>query len=223
MKKILFCLTLTIAVSASAQNYKSQSKNTIEVNVNLQTGSSPISFDAPNLRYRRFIKENLAIRTLVAVSTFSNTDQIQSGSPEYYGTSTQTNWNFNLGLGIEKHLLTTEKLDPYLGGQLMFATGGGSFSGSNTINGFTYLSGGEFQNSISGGFGLGLMAVLGADYYFAQNLYLGTEISFGYTYQFNGYQQNWNNLSQTTTETKLSTTHGLGIAINPGVRIGIRF
>jgi hypothetical protein len=67
------------------------------------------------------------------------------------------------------------------------------------------------------------LGVFGADYYFTKNVYLGSEISFGYTYQFNGYQRNWNNQSNTATESKLTTTMGLGLAVNPGVRLGVRF
>lgn len=224
MKTILFGLALAIVGTTAAQNYNPSSKNTVEVNVNLQTGTSPINFDSPSLRVRRFIKDDLALRALVAVSTFSNTDQIyDQGNLANFGSITQSNWNLNIGLGVEKHIFATEKLSTYIGGQLMFATGGGKLSGTNTTNGFTYFSGGEYKNSISGGFGLGLMGIFGADYYFTKNIYLGSEISFGYTYQFNGYQMNWNNQSNSATETKLSTSMGIGIAVNPGVRLGVRF
>lgn len=224
MRKILLGVAFAIAGTTAAQNYNPNSKNTLEVNVNLQTGTSPISFDAPSLRLRRFIKDDLALRALVAVSTFSNTDRIyDAGNRANFGITTQNNWNFNIGVGVEKHIKSTEKLSAYIGGQVMFATGGGSFKGTNTPNGFTYVSGGEFKNSISGGFGFGLMGVFGADYYFTKNVYVGSEISFGYTYQFNGYQLNWNNQTNTATETQLATTMGLGIAVNPGVRLGVRF
>lgn len=224
MKKFLFGLAFAIVGTAASQNYNPNSKNTIEVNVNLQTGSSPISFDAPSLRLRRFIKDDLAFRALVAVSTFSNTDQVyDQGNRSNFGTTTQSNWNFNVGVGAEKHIKSTDKLSVYVGAQAMFAAGGGSFKGTNTANGFTYVSGGEFKNSISGGYGFGLMGVFGADYYFTKNVYVGSEISFGYTYQFNGYQLNWNNQTNAATETQLATTMGLGIAVNPGVRLGVRF
>jgi hypothetical protein len=224
MRKILLGMALAMAGTTSAQNYNPNSKNTLEVNVNLQTGSSPISFDAPSLRLRRFIKDDIALRAMVAVSTFSNSDRIYDpGNRAKFGVTTQNNWNFNVGLGAEKHIKSTDKLSVYLGGQLMFATGGGKFSGTNTTNGFTYVPGGEFKNSVSGGFGFGLLGVFGADYYFTKNVYLGSAISFGYTYQFNGYQLNWNNQSNTATESKLTTTMGLGIAVNPGVRLGVRF
>jgi len=224
MRKILLGVAFAIAGTTAAQNYNPNSKNTLEVNVNLQTGSSPISFDAPSLRVRRFIKDDLALRALVAVSTFSNTDQIYDpNNRTKFGTTTQSNWNFNIGIGAEKHIKSTDKLSVYIGGQLMFATGGGSFEGTNTLNGFSYASGAKFKNSVSGGFGFGLMGVFGADYYCTKNVYLGSEISFGYTYQFNGYQMNWNSQTSTATESQLATTMGLGIAVNPGVRLGVRF
>ena len=77
--------------------------------------------------------------------------------------------------GIEKHLTGTDRLSPYFGGYLDL-----SFSSKNKKT-ETQLPNNKvgYDETKGGDLGFGLNAVAGFDYYFAQSLYLGTELGFG--------------------------------------------
>ncbi len=197
-------------------------KHSVEVNLNFQVGSAPISLEAPSIKYRYFLNPYLAARTELAASLFQNSSRLYNSSMDDFGTINQSSWNLSWSIGAEHHFQGTERLSPYLGAVAQIQTGGSSQEGTNTFNGFVYSQGDQYSNYISGSFGWGAGVVFGADYYVLKNVFVGAEITYGYGRVFNGYQQVWSTRSGVTTETKLSSFGSLGIS-NSGIRLGVRF
>lgn len=219
---MLVAMTLFSLKSKAQINKPETEKHSLEVNLNFQVGSAPITLDAPSIKYRYFLNPNLAVRTEIAASLFQNSSRIYNNTMDDYGTLTQSSWNLNWGIGAEHHFKGTDKLSPYLGLVAEIQTGGSSQEGTNTYNGFVYSQGDLFTNYISGSFGWGAGAVFGADYYLLKNIFVGAEVTFGYGRVFNGYQQVWSTRSGVTTETKLSSFGSLGMG-SSGIRLGVRF
>lgn len=220
----LFLLAATFFTTQSkAQTNKPDTeKHSLEVNLNFQVGSAPITLDAPSIKYRYFLNPYLAARTEVAASLFQNSSRIYNTTMDDFGTMNQSSWNINWGIGAEHHFKGTDKLSPYLGMVAEIQTGGSSQEGTNTLNGFSYSQGDLFTNYISGSFGWGVGAVFGADYYVLKNIFVGAEVTFGYGRVFNGYQQVWTSRTGNTVETKLSSFGSLGMG-SSGIRLGVRF
>ena len=79
-----------------------------------------------------------------------------------------------LGFGVEKHFAGTDRLSPYVGGDLLVG-----FNSSKVEQG-------SYEEKGPNGFRLGVRGVFGADYYFAKNLYLGVEAGLGIFYHNTG-------------------------------------
>lgn len=219
---VLVVMTL-FSIQTKAQTNKPETeKHSLEVNLNFQVGSAPITLDAPSIKYRYFLNPNLALRTEIAASIFETSSYIYNNTMDDYATINQSSWNVNWGIGAEHHFNGTDKLSPYLGLVAEIQTGGSSQEGSNTYNGFVYSQGDTYSNYISGSFGWGAGAVFGADYYLLKNIFVGAEVTFGYGRIFNGYQQVWSTRTNATTETKLSSFGSLGMG-SSGIRLGVRF
>ncbi len=223
-KQIITYLIAVVSIwQLNAQTNKPvDEKHSIEANVNLQIGDAPISLTAPAIKYRYFLKPNLALRTELAATLFQNSSLIYNNAFDDFAKIDQSSWSLNLGIGAEHHFKGTEKLSPYVGMVVQMQTGGASQEGSNTFNGFSYSQGDQYSNYISGVFGIGTAIVMGADYYFLKNVFIGAEISYGYGRLFNGYQQVWSTRTNVTTETQLATFGSLGLG-NSGIRLGMRF
>ncbi|MBD98320.1 MAG: hypothetical protein CMO34_00615 [Verrucomicrobia bacterium] len=86
---------------------------------------------------------------------------------------------FNLSFGLEKHISTTNRIDPYVFAQIDL-----TFIGKTTteINGRTVSAAGTARDDRTikqdGGLGFGLNAGGGFNYFLARNFSLGTELAF---------------------------------------------
>jgi opacity protein-like surface antigen len=136
-----------------------------------------------------FNSEASAIRLSVFVGgTNDQTVTAQPGTvaggdedrPELYDTD--KSFSFSLRPGYEKHFEGTDRLSPYVGGELVFST-----TTTTTIsedwNGTNARpeEGAVWETTTTDGsttFGLNLVA--GTDFYFADNIYLGAELGFGF-------------------------------------------
>ena len=145
------------------------------------SGLSNLSFVAPSIRARYFVADNIAVRLTLGINSTTTTDnfyeneQDNSGAAGTYETK---NGNWNLGLGAEYHFTGTDKLSPYVGLDILLGGGKNTTDGANS-DGTSYVAdyseNSEFKNS---GFGVNLVA--GTDYYFAENLYVGFELGWGW-------------------------------------------
>lgn len=187
MKKVLLSIFAAAGIifSASAQDseapsvMKQESGNRqFEVQFAPLSGS-PISIGG--IRYRAFLTDRTAYRATIFVgyasSTSPNVVQNSQGNNVELEDS-ESSFTFSLRPGYEMHFDGTDRLSPYIGGEVDFAIQTSSEDVQNlgpndqTITTTTTGQDGFVR------FGINLLA--GADYYVAKNLYLGTELGFGF-------------------------------------------
>ena len=163
MKKLLI-LVSAVALSGTMFAQKAGSDNPYSLEGAMNVSKEGVSWAAPNLRMRYFIKDNLALRLTLGRDAVSSTSTETSTTYDSTGTATVTtsevttkNSIMNFGLAAEYHLPGTDRMSPY------FTAG---FNVGNNTN--TDVS----------TFGLNLGA--GIDYYVAENIYVGLELGFNY-------------------------------------------
>ena len=170
MKKLMI-LVSAVALSGTMFAQKAGSDNPYSLEGAMNVSKEGVSWAAPNLRMRYFIKDNLALRltvgrdgssvtTTVPASTSTVTDTAGNTTTTTIPASEVTTKNsiMNFGLAAEYHLPGTDRMSPYF------------TAGFNT--------GKDSRNDFST-FGLNLGA--GIDYYVAENIYVGLELGFNYT------------------------------------------
>lgn len=185
MKKILL-FAFVASVSAAFAQKPVSGDRTAEVNLNFQTGTSAINYNLPaELRFRYFLQDNSAFRLRIGMN--SNTNKYSVLNPLGDVTSevvTKSGFGLSIFPGYEKHFAGTAKLSPFVGAQLGF-----SLNGANrrevTNTGYANPSSnlvvnGDYYKSKSGStIVLSLGCYMGADYYFAEHLYIGGEFGLG--------------------------------------------
>jgi len=179
MKKTI--ALLFIAVFAVGYTYAQQNKQ-VAGSKNLEVlfaplGGSPISLGG--IKYRSFSSETSAFRVSVFVGFDSSTDVSLGGGSDGLGelNSTSSTFDFSVRPGLEKHFTGTDKLSPYIGGEVLVG-----FS-SSTEKDEMYATEAFENKTKNGSLTFGLNALAGVDYYFAQNIYLGAEFGFGFTFE----------------------------------------
>jgi hypothetical protein len=179
MKKTI--ALLFIAVFAVGYTYAQQNKQ-VAGSKNLEVlfaplGGSPISLGG--IKYRSFSSETSAFRVSVFVGFDSSTDVSLGGGSDGLGelNSTSSTFDFSVRPGLEKHFTGTDKLSPYIGGEVLVG-----FS-SSTEKDEMYATEAFENKTKNGSLTFGLNALAGVDYYFAQNIYLGAEFGFGFSFE----------------------------------------
>lgn len=157
-----------------------------EVNLNFQTGAAAISYDLPaELRFRYFLQDNVALRLRLGMNASSNKYAISNPQGTIISeVVSKTGFGFTFAPGIEKHFVGTKKLSPFMGAQIAMSLSGGDrkdISNSGYANPSNNLViEGDYYHSKSGSkFALNLGGYMGADYYFAEHIYLGAEFGIG--------------------------------------------
>ena len=170
MKKVLI-LVSAVALSGTMFAQKAGSDNPFSLEGAMNVSKEGVSWAAPNLRMRYFIKDNLAVRLTVGREGSSVTTTVPASTSTVYNPADSTttvttipasevttkNSIMNFGLAAEYHLPGTDRMSPYF------------TAGFNT--------GKDSRNDFST-FGLNVGA--GIDYYVAENIYLGLELGFNY-------------------------------------------
>lgn len=227
MKKIMiFVSALTLSGSMFAQKpAASDSKYSLEgmINYDLINGAS---WNAPNLRARYFVSDNIAARITLGMGSTDTTSNVYENSPGTgSGSIKDKTMGWSLGLGGEYHLKGTEKLSPYFSAGLMFGGNSNKSIGTDALYG-SYSKGNSFDRKTSSSmFGLGVGA--GFDYYVMKNIYLGLELGLNWMkYSDKGGEES-NTISGTTTTTDIKSTgstSGMNLGGgNLGFRLGWRF
>ncbi len=157
-----------------------------EVNLNFQTGAAAISYDLPaELRFRYFLQDNVALRLRLGMNASSSKYAISNPQGTIISeVVSKTGFGFTFAPGIEKHFVGTKKLSPFMGAQIAMSLSGGDrkdISNSGYANPSNNLViEGDYYHSKSGSkFALNLGGYMGADYYFAEHIYLGAEFGIG--------------------------------------------
>jgi len=194
MKKAIMFIVLVAAsvAGANAQKFQGGEKN-LEVTFS-PLSASPIGING--IRFRMFNSESSAIRVGFNLSGDKKTDvSFQPGeevapngsivsTPELY--TTNSTFGFSLRPGYEKHFAGTDRLSPYVGAEFLFAmtstteteehhSGNSDATLDDPANWSTWTT-----ERNDGTITFGLNALAGADYYFADNFYLGVEIGLGF-------------------------------------------
>jgi opacity protein-like surface antigen len=154
-------------------------------------GGNPIGING--LRFRLFNSETSAIRVNFFLGSSTITDVInQEGelsaespvSPMLQ--SYDRAFDFTIRPGYEIHFEGTDRLSPYVGAEIDFGMGSTSMETekwgadqlSDPVPG-KFVVWSETDKTSFTRFGINLLA--GFDYYFADNLYLGAELGFGFS------------------------------------------
>ena len=153
-------------------------------------------WNAPNLRMRYFVNDNIAARVTLGLASDNTTMNVYEAGGDGTGTVDMSNMGWSLGLGAEYHLGGTDRLSPF-------------FSAGFSIGGNSYTE--EWSNSD------------GVDYYVASNIYLGLEMGFGFgTSTDNGGTVTVDGTSSDIDATGSASGMSIGGG-NMGFRIGWRF
>ncbi len=220
---LLTAVFVCIGTITMAQKPTEGNASSLEVQLNLTGDASTIT--APGLKYRYFLSPNMAIRFGLDIAS-TNEENNYTENPDgtgATGTETLKTSGWVVSPGFEYHLAGTEKLSPYLG--LVIGIGGGKSTEEwSNFDGTGYAEGvsASLEQPYSQ-FGVGLLA--GADFYFAQNFFVGAE--FGLTMntvtskegEFRYSDPNGSQVSK-TPEAKSSD---MGIGETAALRLGWRF
>lgn len=189
MKKaiLFFALALATVTGVYAQKQTGGEKN-LEVQF-APLGGNPVSMGG--IRFRLFNSATSAIRIGLFLGGSSNTDitaqpdEVNPGSPEL--TEVDKNFTVSIRPGYEKHFEGTERLSPYIGGELLFSMTSKtneSQSWDSLFNATTFEYGAPAVGTTTtkdGSTTFGVNLVAGTDFYFANSIYLGAEIGFGFS------------------------------------------
>jgi hypothetical protein len=232
MKKLILSLAMVAAGVAAYAQKPAAGDMTLESQFSLNMGGTN-GFTTPEIRYRYFLNEGMAARVRLNITSNSNTNTIDNGAAtnKETGEITNSNFGFNLGLGLEKHLGGTEKLSPYFGGELMFGFAGGNqttATGSSNGAGWTNKDD-KYETSGGGTTSFGLAGVFGADYYFTNSIYIGGEMGWGFGYSSTAEKKDKSTpAGGTAVESTLSNASsnvmlGMMNFSTAAVRFGIKF
>ena len=131
MKKlaIMLCAVL-ISGTLSAQKATTDNPYSLEGIINYDA-TNGFSWNAPTLRVRYFVNDNIAARVQVGVAMGSTSDNFYENADGTGAVGTMDNsmTGWSMQLGAEYHLSGTDKMSPYfmvgidLGGSSMSSTG----------------------------------------------------------------------------------------------------
>lgn len=182
MKKLYFLVAalLLIGTAANAQDvYKQQGgERNIEVQFS-PLGGSPIGIDG--IRFRSFQSATQAFRAEVFLGFQSDTDiSLAENEDETELKSGTSSFDISISAGMENHWAGTDRLSPYWGYVGTLGFGNERETQEVITNADNDVE--QLVTSSQGMLIIGIGGVLGADYYFADNFYFGTEIGFGAEY-----------------------------------------
>ena len=189
LKKISFALLVAAAAlttSVSAQNEaKNQTSSDFkfsggDMNLEIQMASpfaagEPFSLDGVKFRY--FLSNTSAFRLNVNVNASSETeitDQEDTDADLLELKKKTADFEFKIAPGYEMHFSGTNKLSPYVGGDVVL-----NFARNSVKTDDQVANEVVYDKTSNGSFTFGLNGVAGFDYYFAKSLYIGAELNYG--------------------------------------------
>ena len=224
MKKIMiFVGALTLSGSMFAQ--KATKENPFSLEGQMSFNTSTLSFNAPSLRMRYFLADDLAARVSLtmnnATDKYNHYELANNGGA--VGTEVNKSSLTKISLGAEKHFAGTDKLSPYVGADLMFGMGNTKTTLTNS-DGTSYLANfsSESNAPVSS---IGLNLVAGTDFYFAENFYTGLELGIGFSSASVKAGETVVTAGSTTTTTLTAPEKHSGLSNNfiGNIRLGWRF
>ncbi len=186
MRKTLGLLFSICLIGGATAQKPIKGERSAEVNLNFQTGAAAISYDLPaELRFRYFLKDNVALRLRLGMNYNSNKYAVSNLQGTVISEAvSKTGFGFTFAPGIEKHFAGTKRLSPFMGTQIGMSLSGGdrkdvSNSGYANPSNNLVISGDYYHSKSGSKFAINLGGYMGADYYFAEHIYLGAEFGIG--------------------------------------------
>lgn len=218
MKKIIHLLALICLSSSAISQDTTSLYKPLPGDWNVEVNFSPLSSNPifiNNIRLRKFKSSSKANRFGIMIGYYS-----QNPSSDI----TNSYFEMNFRPGSEKHFKGSDRLSPYIGWEidLGFKT---SKSTNDTGANRTTINGAWDENgSVERGFiRFGANFIIGADYYVAKRVYLGTEIAFGFQYQKFSDVKEVRNAQAFQEPLKGGSTFQLGPNYNSAIRLGFLF
>lgn len=225
MKKAILAISaIAMTIGANAQeftSYKPFAGNlTTELGLTGGIFNSEVKLsEGALLRGRYFLNDQTALRLGLNISSQSDKQNFWKDSTSTKGVLTDRTSQININLGYEKHFKGTNRLSPYVGGDVLLGFGSNKTIGDNT-DGTSYSATRSFDMKTSN-FSWGVRGVVGADYYFAKNVYLGVEAGLGFMNEIGGKTKGSSTNGTTTTNYEFKS-EGSTFNFNPSIVTGVR-
>jgi hypothetical protein len=232
MKKLFLmaAAALLIGSAANAQDvYKQQGG---EQNIEVQfapLGGSPIGIEG--IRYRTFTSATTAIRAEIFLGFQSSTDVMLAGPDNDVELKMgESSFDIAIAAGMENHWAGTDRLSPYWGYLARIGFGSERMTEEGIINADEDVE--QIVTMSQGSLTFGAAGVIGVDYYFADNIYIGTEIGFGveFTTMFDKTEESFSELPNDDGELEIEETtspggneFGVGPYAVGTIRVGFLF
>ena len=193
-KAVLFILLIGISISSFSQENANKQYKPIEGdygltfsltglinNIALSNVKDELHNDAFLLRH--YLKDDLALRFGFGLKSlnhkFSTFDSVGTAQVQFDSTFKRTDIYF--APGVEKHLVGSEKLDPYMGAQLVLGNIGRSkMNGTRSVTDTIGIDKLNIVAERDGGFAVGLNLIAGFNYFFTPRLSIGAEYVVGF-------------------------------------------
>lgn len=199
MKKILLVLTLisstSLVLTAQQDTLKSRDGdwgfvlNLTGLIDNINIGNLSDANNNNAILAKHHLTDDKVLRLGLGLKSINNnwfnqdSINVTAGRALQVIDSTEKRFDFSISLGFEKHLGTTRRLDPYVGGELSIGRIGATKIDANTD--ITDATGTRTIQRIiqrDGGANFSLNAIAGFNYFFAEKISIGAEFSLGYLY-----------------------------------------
>ncbi|MDD2982577.1 MAG: outer membrane beta-barrel protein [Crocinitomicaceae bacterium] len=233
MKKIIFTAAAVIALAGSSFAQKATLDNpwSLEGGINF-SGANGINWQAPTIRARYFVNENIAARVQLGLGDGAGTPMSKTERVNEFNNGTggvgeivTKNNTWNAQLGGEYHLAGTDRLSPFFSLGINFGGGNVTITEEN-VNFGAFSSGWTSEEKIKTNM-FGVAVGAGIDFYVVENLYIGLELGLNFNRQ-NFKDEEYvktspggvsvKTITAGKTQTVLETT-----ALNTGLRLGWRF
>lgn len=232
MKKLILSLAFVAAGAVAFAQKPAGGDKTAEVSFT-GFGLNSFNYTTPELRFRYFMSEKMALRLRLSLGSTSvtNKENVVTGGTTTIEVEQKISNGFMLNFtpGIEMHFEGTAKLSPYYGAQLNIGLGGGGTTEYTNATGgtsgaFTGVAAGNKASTTMGSvFGFGLSTFMGADYYITDAIFVGGEFGLGlFAMTSTGEGESSVNGGPTTKTGTASSTDILGVT-SGNVRLGFKF
>lgn len=220
MKKVFLVGALALVGAMNAQEYKPTTGD-VTVDLGLSGGLGNTSINLPDqgfgagamFKARYFKTDKLAYRGTVFI-----TNDNETKNPSNNIVNKSSGFGLGLGFGIEKHFTGTERLSPYVGGDVLIGFNNTSNKTTATVANSTVVSEVKGPNN----FMFGVRGVFGADYYFAKRVFLGVEAGLGLVYKSEG-DVTTSVTGQNDVVVKGGNSFNISPAVVTGIRLGYAF
>jgi hypothetical protein len=200
---ITFCILSSSSYHLIAQdNFKPVAGSwSTELNVNLFQGELKLNNAINQIKVRRYLNNGMTIRSAFDFSSSILEDKAENnyGTNPYRINSVRKKTIAGFSLGVEKHFTGTRRLSPYLGTELAYTLKKVSQviesddrtievqgSSMTTFNPNPYYFPGSSSYLGDKGYtSVDMNLIAGFDFYFAEKIYFGYEILFGFGYMKN--------------------------------------